>query len=1097
MDREFKASFIQFDITPNVSATNPAYLQGMAGPARLATEIEKPLCLQMVLLEDANFTKMLFITADIIGFDRSIVYPVRKFADAWGIKPEGIILNASHTHYAPGTVSNMPVAMGPFYQNYNNEILQMIQQNLSHLYGGMEACDIHVGKADVKIGANRRLKVDGKVNFAPNMMGEYLEATPFMKIVLQKTKRTILLVNHGCHPTGLGDNTRISTDYPGYMREWLTKRKIADHVLFLQGAGGSSKETALREEKLEFSHTSRDAAENGKKLAMAVADAAKEPLKPVHGDLFCIHQKIYLPLKQAPASELLRQIIKTSEKTAVLRQWAESLLKNYPTGTFPDRLPMEIQLVSIGDDVNMITFPAEPVAELAGEIKSLAGISNHDFILGYTNGLEGYLPTDKMIHDGGYETEQSHIVYQQPSGLDTGVQGKILQSVEFCLDQKQSKDKPNGYGRYHLTDGDKRAFFVMSAGRCGTMTLAHLLNTAGNAHVWHHPQPDPLKESLLAYWGEIDKRRAFWKARYSIIHKTWSEGLIHGETDLLMTPFCDMLPNEIPDAKFIILVRDPRDFVRSGMRRNYYYGHPWDPGRLRPQNNTEGFEQWKKLDQFGKICWLWNKTYENINQMLSRIGNDRVITVRFEDLVAGIDETKRIFDFMGLEGFDDRKIQELISHKFNAQTGGSFPKPQNWSGQFNETLWNLCGPAAEQFGYSRQYKKVGSTKPSSKVETTSSAIRTIGKQPTVSVGLPVYNGGVLLGEAIESILSQDFDNIELVISDNGSTDATQELCLKYQQLDRRVRYHRFEENLGAIKNFLRVLDLSIGPYFMWASYDDLHEKSFVRKCLQKLESDSSIALVYPRTKVLDHQSKLGGIANDKVNANQEDPLKRFQHLICEIGMCNLFYGLYRTEIVRKPRSFYKNLYRGYDNLFLAEIALLGKIVQIEDILFKRRLTRNYTKPLEEQNTDIISMVDPAKLSEGITLPYCRLTYAHIEIINESGLFKSEKNMIFNQILRCFKSRFGRQMVFEIKRAIHLINKGLFFYSWDNKTREKHSYELSDTFDFFHINNLLKSLQEASFIYPERPEVKIAYKTCLEKLSGHQVDNVRKMAFKEE
>jgi hypothetical protein len=282
---------------------------------------------------------------------------------------------------------------------------------------------------------------------------------------------------------------------------------------------------------------------------------------------------------------------------------------------------------------------------------------------------------------------------------------------------------------------------------------------------------------------------------------------------------------------------------------------------------------------------------------------------------------------------------------------------------------------------------------------------------------------------------------------------------------------------------------------MWASSDDLHEKSLIRKCLQKLESDSSIALAYPRTKVLDQHSKMIGIADDKIKADHENPLDRFRHLIWKIGMCNLFYGLYRTEIVRKTRSFYKNLYRGYDNLLLAEIALLGKIVQIEDILFKRRLTRNYNKPLDERNADIISTVDPAKLSEGITLPYCRLTYAHIEIINESNLLPLDKSILFDEILKCFKSRFGSQMLFEIDRAIHLINNGLFFYTWDKKTEENHSYELFDTFDFFHINNLLKNLHEAAFIYPELSQVRDAYETCLDKMQAYQMANPPKLAYK--
>jgi hypothetical protein len=231
------------------------------------------------------------------------------------------------------------------------------------------------------------------------------------------------------------------------------------------------------------------------------------------------------------------------------------------------------------------------------------------------------------------------------------------------------------------------------------MTLAHLLNTARNARIWHHPQPDLIAESLRAYWGEIDKKRTFWRARYSLMHKTWADDLIHGETDLLMTPFCDMLSEEIPNSKFIVLVRDPKDFVRSGMRRNYYQGHPWDFGRLRPKENTEAYEKWKHLDQFEKICWLWNETYERILHISDSIAQERVLLVHFEDLIADINQTKAIFDFINLEGFERTEIEDVLGKRFNAQCNGNFPRSDQWSGELLLKFQRQCGSLSERFGY--------------------------------------------------------------------------------------------------------------------------------------------------------------------------------------------------------------------------------------------------------------------------------------------------------------------------------------------------------------------------------------------------------------
>ena len=106
--------------------------------------------------------------------------------------------------------------------------------------------------------------------------------------------------------------------------------------------------------------------------------------------------------------------------------------------------------------------------------------------------------------------------------------------------------------------------------------------------------------------------------------------------------------------------------------------------------------------------------------------------------------------------------------------------------------------------------------------------------PRVSIGIPVYNGGRFIKEAIDSILAQTFEDFELILSDNASTDETEEICKEYATLDRRIRYYRNEENLGAAKNYNRVFELSNGEYFKWASHDDLCAPEYLERCIAAL-----------------------------------------------------------------------------------------------------------------------------------------------------------------------------------------------------------------------------------------------------------------------
>src|SRR5690349_812781 len=94
------------------------------------------------------------------------------------------------------------------------------------------------------------------------------------------------------------------------------------------------------------------------------------------------------------------------------------------------------------------------------------------------------------------------------------------------------------------------------------------------------------------------------------------------------------------------------------------------------------------------------------------------------------------------------------------------------------------------------------------------------RAPQVSIGLPVYNGEKYLLNAIGSLLKQDFEDFELVISDNASTDKTEAMCHEFAAKDKRIRYHRNETNIGATGNYNRVFRLSNGEFFRWASHDD-------------------------------------------------------------------------------------------------------------------------------------------------------------------------------------------------------------------------------------------------------------------------------------
>jgi glycosyltransferase involved in cell wall biosynthesis len=207
-------------------------------------------------------------------------------------------------------------------------------------------------------------------------------------------------------------------------------------------------------------------------------------------------------------------------------------------------------------------------------------------------------------------------------------------------------------------------------------------------------------------------------------------------------------------------------------------------------------------------------------------------------------------------------------------------------------------------------------------------------QPLVSVGLPVFNGALFLEEALGALLNQSYENIEIILSDNASTDATPAICAKYAALDRRVRYSRLAENIGGVPNHNRVISLATGKYFMWASHDDLFEPSYVAKCVDCLEKDPGVVLAYARMSTLDEAGHVKPFMLSH-STDAPRPATRFSEFTALYSMLEATYGVMRRAVLDKTMLHLPH--PGGDRILLAELSLHGRFVQIPEHLFKRRM----------------------------------------------------------------------------------------------------------------------------------------------------------------
>jgi glycosyltransferase involved in cell wall biosynthesis len=260
--------------------------------------------------------------------------------------------------------------------------------------------------------------------------------------------------------------------------------------------------------------------------------------------------------------------------------------------------------------------------------------------------------------------------------------------------------------------------------------------------------------------------------------------------------------------------------------------------------------------------------------------------------------------------------------------------------------------------------------------------------PIVTLGVPLFNGAPYLASSLDSLLCQTLDCIEIVISDNGSTDATEEICRRYAATDRRIRYFRHEENRGAAWNHNFVIAQARGRYFRWHDYDDLCDARHLERCVAALDSNPTAVLAYPRTTLIDAEGRIISQYDDRLALNEDAPHARLRHLLLNVHLCNPVLGLIRLDALRCTALH--GAYISADHVLLAELAMQGPWVEIPEALFFRRVHAQQSTAANRTNRDRAAWFDP-RLRKGVFFsPYLRLFSERLQAVNRAQIGLHEK-----------------------------------------------------------------------------------------------------------
>jgi len=207
--------------------------------------------------------------------------------------------------------------------------------------------------------------------------------------------------------------------------------------------------------------------------------------------------------------------------------------------------------------------------------------------------------------------------------------------------------------------------------------------------------------------------------------------------------------------------------------------------------------------------------------------------------------------------------------------------------------------------------------------------------PRVSIGVPVYNGEAFLASTLESLCGQTFRDIEIIISDNASTDGTESIARRFASQDSRIEYIRQDRNLGASANYNVVVHRATGEFFKWAAHDDMCEPTFIDACVQLLEAHPEAVLAYPKSVLISDHNEFIEPVNEDMHMPWPSVSRRLRHFLWNTSLCHPVFGVIRSEAL--ARTDLIGPFHSSDVIVLLQLLLQGAFVEHPQPLFLRRM----------------------------------------------------------------------------------------------------------------------------------------------------------------
>lgn len=417
------------DVTPPVGL----WMSGYALRDKPAESAIHPLWVKAFALEDARGTKALIVGCDIIGFPREVSERIKSRVEhELKIPQDRVLLNSSHTHSGP-VIEKSLVNIYPLdgtdqllrIKNYTNELEKKVFQSIVDALSKLTPACLYYGKGIARFAVNRRNNKASEIENLYELKGPVDYSVPVIFARSGDNGSIIAIVcSYACHGTVLADYQWCG-DYPGFAQVELQNIYPEATAIFLAGCGADI--DPMPRLKLSL------ARQYGKELASAVESVIEDNAHEIPPYIKTNLRKITLELESPITKEELEQIANDPTQVDYKYRSARYLLKELAEGKlFETFYNYPIQIWNLGG-IPLVALGGEVVVDYARFIKQTLG--QDTIVLGYSNDVMAYIPSVRVLHEGGYEGGDFQIGYGLPAKWKESIEERIITTVKKLWDE--------------------------------------------------------------------------------------------------------------------------------------------------------------------------------------------------------------------------------------------------------------------------------------------------------------------------------------------------------------------------------------------------------------------------------------------------------------------------------------------------------------------------------------------------------------------------------------------------------------------------------------------------------------------------------------